>query len=96
MRSMFQKPGAYADCRFCGGKGCLACAGERLRAERADGKKRHYADQFGLPESQIKFFGELTAAQVGEVKRLFTVGLINVMPSSKMAGLCLDARSATR
>lgn len=40
--------------------------------------KRHYAHQFGLPEDQIRFFGELTPAQVKEVQQYFTAGLVRV------------------
>lgn len=40
--------------------------------------KRHYADQFGLPEAQIRFFDELTPPQVEEVRQQFSAGLVNV------------------
>lgn len=34
-KSQYQKPrsGAFSNCQFCGGNGCLACPGERTRAE---------------------------------------------------------------
>lgn len=31
--------GAFPQCRFCGGDGCLACAGER---------RRHWREQYGV------------------------------------------------
>ena len=40
--------------------------------------KYHYAREFGLPEEQIRFFDELTPAQVEEVRRYFSAGLVNV------------------
>lgn len=40
--------------------------------------KRHYAYEFGLPEAQIRFFDELTPAQVDEVRQQFSAGLVNV------------------
>jgi hypothetical protein len=40
--------------------------------------KQRYARQFGLPPDQIKYFGELTRAQVRDVQRYFSAGLVNV------------------
>jgi len=43
-----------------------------------DRVKERYARLFGLPAEQIRFFGELTPAQVEEVRRHFTAGLVEV------------------
>ena len=40
--------------------------------------KKRYADIFGLPAEQIRFFNELTDAQIDKVRQYFTAGLINV------------------
>lgn len=39
---------------------------------------RYYAHRFGLPEDQIRFFNELTPAQIKEVQYYFTAGLMRV------------------
>jgi hypothetical protein len=40
--------------------------------------KQHYAHEFGLPEEQVRFFDELTPAQVEDVQRYFSAGLVGV------------------
>ena len=40
--------------------------------------KYRYAQLFGLPAEQIRFFGELTPGQVEEVRQHFTAGLVDV------------------
>ena len=40
--------------------------------------KARYAEKFGLPAGQIRFFDELTPAQVEEVRHYFTAGLVSV------------------
>ena len=44
----------------------------------SDRVKEHYGNLFGLPAEQIRFFDELTEAQVEEVRQKFTAGLVNV------------------
>lgn len=40
--------------------------------------KSQYARRFGLPEEQIRFFGELTPKQVDQVRQQFSAGLVDV------------------
>lgn len=41
--------------------------------------KRHYARRFFcLPIGQVRYFGELNEAQVEEVRKYFSSGLVNV------------------
>lgn len=41
--------------------------------------KQHYARRlFGLPTDQIRYFGELNKAQIEEVRKYFSSGLVNV------------------
>lgn len=40
--------------------------------------KRRYAGMFGLPVEQIRFFDELTPAQVEEVREHFSARLVQV------------------
>jgi len=48
------------------------------RKERPLSAKRHYVSLFGLPESQLRWFAELTPEQVEDVKRHFSAGLVGV------------------
>ena len=41
-------------------------------------EKGKYLDRFGLPEEQLRFFGELTPGQVEEVRRQFSAALVGV------------------
>lgn len=44
-----------------------------------DGAKRYYARRFFcLPVDRIRYFGELNEAQVEEVRKYFSSGLVNV------------------
>ena len=65
----------------------------------SDRVKEHYGNLFGLPAEQIRFFDELTPAQVQEVRNQFTAGLVNVsnyVYAAKRDGRLVPRREARR
>jgi len=49
-----------------------------MSQDNQDRIKDFYARKFGLSSEQVRFFDELTAEQVEEVRQFFSAGLVGV------------------